>query len=161
MPLHQPDSSFVRIRSSVDLTAAAARLRSQLLEVRCTVPAESVARRPSWLRLCRYEAYWLPLTASASEKPTSIAPPVDVQWVPNAVAHELCLRHAARVRPGLGPRCSMSGSACMHSSVRALPGRNVTPACPSRFSPMGPVALPHYCDTKVFLLAAVEPYRQF
>eukprot|EP00898_Chlorokybus_atmophyticus_P007211 jgi/Chlat1/7491/Chrsp61S07003 len=81
MSLRQPDARFDSIRSSLDLTAAAARLRNQLLEVAMTLPSLLKDGPQLAAALHRYEAYWLPLVASGSKPPTTIAPPVDVQWV--------------------------------------------------------------------------------
>eukprot|EP00898_Chlorokybus_atmophyticus_P007509 jgi/Chlat1/775/Chrsp104S01245 len=81
MPLRQPTSRFTRIWFSLDLTAAAARLRHQLLEVALTRPNLLEDGPELIAALHRYEACWLPLLASGSDKLTTIAPPLDVQWV--------------------------------------------------------------------------------
>eukprot|EP00898_Chlorokybus_atmophyticus_P007520 jgi/Chlat1/776/Chrsp104S01305 len=173
MPLRQPDSRFDSIWSSVDLITAAARLRHQLLDVALTLPSLLEDGLELTAALHRYEAYWLPLLASVSTKPTTIAPPVDVQWVwqchmlsPTIYVSDM--QHAfnrvldhALLEGGERLHAQQRGRAAWENRYPGVPfeqqldGSNASSVA-AKF-----VALPHYADTQVFLPAAVQRYRQF
>eukprot|EP00898_Chlorokybus_atmophyticus_P007653 jgi/Chlat1/788/Chrsp104S01307 len=192
MPLRQPDFRFDRILFS--LTTAAARLRSQLLEVAWTLPSLLKDGPELAEALHRYETYWLPLLASGFQTSESVAPPADVHWVwqchmlsPTSYASDMqrvfgmVLDHALL---DVGERLHAQQRACAAWEERypGVPfesqpdGSNASNAAATfvsqcEFDIKGvalrqaafiyQVALPHYGDTKVFLPAAVERYRQF
>eukprot|EP00898_Chlorokybus_atmophyticus_P007775 jgi/Chlat1/799/Chrsp104S01261 len=195
----------VSVQSSVDLTAAAARLRNQLLEVALTLP--SLLRKGPELSaaLHRYEMYWLPLLAEETQAadsdntsssinsltPTTLAPPLDVQWVwqchmlsPTLYASDTqrvfgrLLDHALldveeRVR------AQRRGRVAWEERYPGVPfeleGANlfevvrfkskfeydIKGAALRQADFIYQVALPHYADTHTFLPSAVTRYHQF
>eukprot|EP00898_Chlorokybus_atmophyticus_P007620 jgi/Chlat1/785/Chrsp104S01310 len=173
MFLRQPDSRFDSIRSSLDLTAAAARLREQLLEVALTLPSLLKDGPQLAAALHRYEAYWLPLLASGSKQPTTIVPPVDVQWVwqCHMLSPTIYASDTQHVFGKLLDHALLGRGERLHAQQRArVAWEEQYPGVPFELQADGSnasgvaakfVTLPHYADTQVFLPTAVQRYRRF